>query len=91
MIALGRLKGHEVIGLVRRDADAAGLAEQFAKVPVIGIDRANWPDAVKAAAGQPPVVAHGNDDALIDSLAVDGIAYVPFFPLGGSARFSHRA
>ncbi|KKB62421.1 oxidoreductase [Robbsia andropogonis] len=28
-------------------------------------------------------VAHRNDDALIDSLAEDGIAYVPFFPLGG--------
>ncbi|MDE1180002.1 aldo/keto reductase family oxidoreductase [Paraburkholderia sp.] len=30
-------------------------------------------------------LAHRNDDALIDSLARDGIAYVPFFPLG---RFS---
>jgi aryl-alcohol dehydrogenase-like predicted oxidoreductase len=28
-------------------------------------------------------LAHRNDDALIDSLAADGIAYVPFFPLGG--------
>jgi pyridoxine 4-dehydrogenase len=28
-------------------------------------------------------VAHRNDDALIDELARDGIAYVPFFPLGG--------
>jgi len=28
-------------------------------------------------------VAHRNDDALIDCLAKDGIAYVPFFPLGG--------
>ncbi|SNT23898.1 Predicted oxidoreductase [Granulicella rosea] len=28
-------------------------------------------------------VAHREDDALIDSLAKDGIAYVPFFPLGG--------
>ena len=26
---------------------------------------------------------HRDDDALIDSLARDGIAYVPFFPLGG--------
>ncbi len=30
-------------------------------------------------------VAHRNDDALIDDLARDGIAYVPFFPLGGFA------
>jgi len=28
-------------------------------------------------------LAHRNDDALIDSLAQQGIAYVPFFPLGG--------
>jgi pyridoxine 4-dehydrogenase len=28
-------------------------------------------------------IAHRHDDALIDDLAADGIAYVPFFPLGG--------
>ena len=28
-------------------------------------------------------IAHRGDDALIDDLAKDGIAYVPFFPLGG--------
>lgn len=28
-------------------------------------------------------IAHREDDALIDSLAAQGIAYVPFFPLGG--------
>src|ERR1700730_12104051 len=28
-------------------------------------------------------LAHRNDDELIDGLADDGIAYVPFFPLGG--------
>jgi pyridoxine 4-dehydrogenase len=28
-------------------------------------------------------VAHRNDDAFIDGLAAQGIAYVPFFPLGG--------
>jgi aryl-alcohol dehydrogenase-like predicted oxidoreductase len=28
-------------------------------------------------------VAHRDDDAVIDALAGDGIAYVPFFPLGG--------
>jgi pyridoxine 4-dehydrogenase len=28
-------------------------------------------------------VAHRGDDAVIDELARDGIAYVPFFPLGG--------
>ena len=28
-------------------------------------------------------LAHRHDDALIGQLAADGIAYVPFFPLGG--------
>jgi aryl-alcohol dehydrogenase-like predicted oxidoreductase len=28
-------------------------------------------------------VAHRDDDKMIDDLARDGIAYVPFFPLGG--------
>ncbi len=28
-------------------------------------------------------VAHREDDALVDELAADGIAFVPFFPLGG--------
>ena len=28
-------------------------------------------------------LAHRDDDALVDDLADDGIAYVPFFPLGG--------
>ena len=28
-------------------------------------------------------LAHRADDSLIDDLACDGIAYVPFFPLGG--------
>jgi aryl-alcohol dehydrogenase-like predicted oxidoreductase len=41
-------------------------------------------------------LAHRDDDALIDALAADGIAYVPFFPLGGfsplqSAELLHVA
>jgi pyridoxine 4-dehydrogenase len=28
-------------------------------------------------------IAHRQDDALIDAMAKDGVAYVPFFPLGG--------
>ena len=28
-------------------------------------------------------LAHRDDDELVDRLAADGIAYVPFFPLGG--------
>lgn len=48
-------------------------------------------EQVAEARGIAPIVcvqnmynlAHRHDDDLIDSLAADGIAYVPFFPLGG--------
>lgn len=35
--------------------------------------------------------AHRSDDALIDALARDGIAYVPFFPLGGFSPLQSAA
>ena len=36
-------------------------------------------------------LAHREDDALIDALAKDGIAYVPFFPLGGFSPLQSTA
>ena len=36
-------------------------------------------------------LAHRADDALIDDLASDGTAYVPFFPLGGFTRLQSTA
>jgi pyridoxine 4-dehydrogenase len=36
-------------------------------------------------------LAHRDDDALIDQLAAAGIAYVPFFPLGGFTRLQSTA
>lgn len=36
-------------------------------------------------------LAHRADDALIDELAADGIAYVPFFPLGGFSPLQSEA
>ena len=36
-------------------------------------------------------IAHRDDDALIDSLARDGLAYVPFFPLGGFTPLQSQA
>ncbi|MGY2736247.1 aldo/keto reductase family oxidoreductase [Sphingomonas sp. UYP23] len=36
-------------------------------------------------------LAHREDDALIDALAADGIAYVPFFPLGGFSPLQSSA
>ncbi|MAX00035.1 MAG: oxidoreductase [Sphingomonas sp.] len=56
----------------------------------IGISNAT-PHAIAEARQIVPIVcvqnmynlAHRDDDALIDELAAEGIAYVPFFPLGG--------
>lgn len=56
----------------------------------IGISNAT-PGQIAAARGMCEIVcvqnqynlAHREDDALIDELAAAGIAYVPFFPLGG--------
>ena len=36
-------------------------------------------------------VAYRNDDAFIDDLAQQGIAYVPFFPLGGFTPLQSNA
>ena len=36
-------------------------------------------------------LAHRGDDALIDDLARDGVAYVPFFPLGGFSPLQSTA
>jgi aryl-alcohol dehydrogenase-like predicted oxidoreductase len=36
-------------------------------------------------------LAHRHDDALIDALAADGIAYVPYFPLGGFSPLQSSA
>lgn len=36
-------------------------------------------------------VVHRDDDALVDALAADGIAYVPFFPLGGFSPIQSSA
>jgi aryl-alcohol dehydrogenase-like predicted oxidoreductase len=36
-------------------------------------------------------LVHRDDDALVDALAADGIAYVPFFPLGGFSPLQSAA
>ena len=36
-------------------------------------------------------LAHRKDDALIDALAAKGVAYVPFFPLGGFSPLQSSA
>ena len=54
---------------------------------------------VREAQGLTPIVcvqneynlAHRGDDALVDTLASQGIAYVPFFPLGGFSPLQSEA
>jgi len=79
--------------------DEASIAEQFATLAELqrqglirhlGVSNVSTAQVVEAQ-GIAPVVCvqnhynlvHRDDDALIDALAADGIAYVPFFPLGG--------
>ncbi|MFD1365798.1 aldo/keto reductase family oxidoreductase [Actinoplanes sichuanensis] len=56
----------------------------------LGVSNATAEQVAEARAVAPVVcvqnmynLAHRDDDELIDTLAADGIAYVPFFPLGG--------
>lgn len=75
------------------------IAEQFATmadlqregwIKHLGISTANGEQIAEAQSIAPVVcvqnfynVAHREDDELIESLTAEGIAYVPYFPLGG--------
>jgi aryl-alcohol dehydrogenase-like predicted oxidoreductase len=64
----------------------------------LGLSNAT-PEQVAEARGIAPIVcvqnlynlAHRHDDALVDALAADGVAYVPFFPLGGFSPLQSSA
>ncbi|MBE8516797.1 aldo/keto reductase family oxidoreductase [Amycolatopsis sp. H6(2020)] len=64
----------------------------------LGVSNAT-PDQVAEAQAIAPIVcvqnrynlAHRHDDPLIDALAAQGIAYVPFFPLGGFSPLQSSA
>ena len=72
--ALDVLAGLQREGLVRHiglsNVNAAQVAEAQRIVPI-------------ACVQNHYNLAHRGDDALIDTLAAQGVAYVPFFPLGG--------
>jgi len=71
---LGVLADLQREGLVRHiglsTVDAEQIAEAQTMVPIVSVQ--NFYN-----------IANRGDDALIDSLAAQGIAYVPYFPLGG--------
>jgi hypothetical protein len=76
--ALARLREE---GLIRHlgvsNVTAAQVAEARAIAPVVCVQNQYN-------------LAYREDDALVDSLATDGIAYVPFFPLGGFSPLQSR-
>jgi len=77
-------------GSIERELSAVAKLQQEGLVRNIGLSNVT---ATQIAEGQKICkivcvqnqfnVAHREDDALIDDLAAAGIAYVPFFPLGG--------
>ncbi|WP_373988764.1 aldo/keto reductase family oxidoreductase [Duganella sp. BuS-21] len=92
----------DVMGPAEGDIEAhiTKLAElrQRGLIRHIGLSNATAAQ-VRQARGIAPIVcvqnqynlAHRHDDALIDELARDGIAYVPFFPLGGFSPLQSAA
>ncbi len=77
--------------------EAMAAMQREGLVRHLGISNATPAQVAEARAIAPIVcvqnqynLAHRGDDALIDALAADGIAYVPFFPSAASARCSRR-
>ena len=72
--------------------------QQEGLIKHLGISTVNAEQVAEALSIAPVVcvqnyynVAHRGDDALIDSLAAQGIAYVPYFPLGGFSPLQSQA
>jgi pyridoxine 4-dehydrogenase len=80
-------RGHHSIA---KSFEAMAAMQSEGLIGHLGISNATA-GQVEEARGIAPIVcvqnqynlAHREDDDLIDALAADGIAYVPFFPLGG--------
>jgi pyridoxine 4-dehydrogenase len=77
-------------GSVAEPFTALAQLQQEGLIKHLGISTATAEQVAEAQAIAPVVcvqnyynIAHREDDDLIDSLAASGIAYVPYFPLGG--------
>jgi pyridoxine 4-dehydrogenase len=77
-------------GSIAEPFTAVAELQQEGLIRHLGISTASAEQVAEARAIAPIVevqnfynIANRRDDALIDSLAEDGIAYVPYFPLGG--------
>jgi pyridoxine 4-dehydrogenase len=88
-LRLGNAEGPQPGSLAEAFETLAELQQQ-GLIRHLGVSNAT-PEQVAEARAIAPIVcvqnlynlAHRDDDALIDALAGQGIAYVPFFPLGG--------
>jgi aryl-alcohol dehydrogenase-like predicted oxidoreductase len=77
-------------GSIARQFEALAELQQQGLVKHLGVSTVSAEQIAEAQQIAPIVcvqnyynVAHREDDELIDSLAAQGIAYVPYFPLGG--------
>ena len=94
---MGDAEGPRAGSLAEAFETLAGL-QQEGLIRHLGVSNATA-DQVAEAQGIAPIVcvqnmynlAHRHDDDLIDRLATDGIAYVPFFPLGGFTPLQSEA
>lgn len=83
--------------LEKQFSTLARLREQ-GLIGQLGLSNVTAPQVAEAQSIAPVVcvqnqynIVHRDDDALIDSLAAQGIAYVPFFPLGGFSPIQSEA
>jgi pyridoxine 4-dehydrogenase len=88
-LRIGGLSGPEP-GSIAEMFETLAELQADGKIRHLGISTANADQIAEAQAIAPVVcvqnfynVANRDDDDLVDSLAAQGIAYVPYFPLGG--------
>jgi pyridoxine 4-dehydrogenase len=88
-LRMGAVDGPEP-GSIAEQFSALAQLQQDGLIKHLGVSTVNAEQIIEAQSIAPVVcvqnhynVAHRHDDELIDSLAVQGIGYVPYFPLGG--------
>jgi pyridoxine 4-dehydrogenase len=87
----GGRDGHSAVpGSIAEPFTAIAEMQQEGLIRHLGVSTVSAEQVAEARSIAPIVcvqnfynIAHREDDALVDSLAADGIAYVPYFPLGG--------
>jgi pyridoxine 4-dehydrogenase len=85
-------------GSIEKQVTAVAELQRQGLVRHVGLSNVT-PTQIKEAQRLTPIVCvqnqynviHREDDALVDDLARQGIAYVPFFPLGGFAPLQSQA